>query len=153
MSVNSVEKLSKIDPNNVALKDFMLFCGKGKKAGTPFEGRWVSDASPEELEEAYQDFKPDVKHLLKCAEKLSRWALHVVNELPLITYDRVALIGFFDGMDAFVLGRLLAHPLTTLFNVPAALKAYQDVRLPFAQFIAHGSERMSQFACLDIMMG
>lgn len=46
-----------------------------------------------------------------------------------------------------MLGRLLAHPLTTLFNVPAALKAYQDVRLPFAQFIAHGSERMSQI-CL-----
>lgn len=44
--------------------------------------------------------------------------------------------------DAFVLGRLLAHPLTTLSNMPAALKAYQDVRLPFAQFIARGSERM-----------
>lgn len=178
-TILSVEKLSKMDPNNVALKDSMLFCGRGKhivsyslaqgtqinivafvsdeqKAGTPFEGHWVADASPEELEEAYQDFEPDVKCLLKCAEKPSRWALHVVNELPLFTYGRVALIGdashamtphFGAGAgqsmeDAFVLGRLLAHPLTTLSNVSAALKAYQDVRLPFAQFIARGSERM-----------
>ena len=43
--------------------------------------------------------------------------------------------------DAFVLGRLLAHPLTTLDTVPAALKAYQDVRLPFAQFVAREAER------------
>lgn len=186
-SVFPAEKLSKLDPNNVALKDLTLFCGKGKhivsyplaqgthinivafvsdeqKAGTPFEGHWASDVSPEELEEAYQDFEPDVKHLLKCAEKPSRWALHVVNELPLFTCDRVALIGdashamtphFGAGAgqsieDAFVLGRLLAHPLTTLSNVPAALKAYQDVRLPFVQLIARRSERhghMLQF-CL-----
>lgn len=43
--------------------------------------------------------------------------------------------------DAFVLGRLLAHPLTTLDNVPTALKAYQDVRLSFTQFVARQSER------------
>ncbi|KAG2130017.1 hypothetical protein BD769DRAFT_1666951 [Suillus cothurnatus] len=174
-----VEKLSEMYPNNVALKGFMFFCGKGKhivsypvsqgmhinivafvsdeqKVGTPFEGRWVSDVSPEELEKVYQDFEPDVKHLLKCTEKLSRWALHVVNELPLFTCDRVALIGdashamtphFGAGAgqsmeDAFVLGRLLAHPLTTLSKVPAALKTYQDVRLPIAQSIARGSEHM-----------
>jgi len=41
-----------------------------------------------------------------------------------------------------VLGRLLAHPLTTLSKVPAALKTYQDVRLPIAQSIARGSEHM-----------
>lgn len=71
----------------------MAFVSDKQKAGTPFEGRWVSDASPEELEEAYQDFEPDVKCLLKCAEKPSRWALHVVNELPLFTCGRVVLIG------------------------------------------------------------
>jgi len=40
-----------------------------------------------------------------------------------------------------VLGRLLSHPLTTLNNVPVALKAYQDVRLPFTQFVARESDR------------
>jgi len=49
--------------------------------------------------------------------------------------------GSLCAKDAFLLGRLLAHPLTTLDDVPAALKAYQDVRLPFAQFIARESDR------------
>ncbi|KAG2131627.1 hypothetical protein DEU56DRAFT_452975 [Suillus clintonianus] len=177
-TVIPAKKLSEIDPNNLALKDFIVFCGKGKsvvsypvsqgtminvvalvadeqKAGTPFEGHWVSDVSPEEVQEPYQDFEPDVRNLLKCVENPSRWALHVVNELPLSTCDRVALIGdachamtpnFAAGAgqameDAFVLGRLLAHPLATLDNVPAALKAYQDVRLPFSQFVARESRR------------
>lgn len=177
-SVFPAEKLSKLDPSNVALKDFIIFCGKGKhivsypvlqgtqinvaayasdeqKAGTPFEGHWVSDVSLEEVEEAYQDFEPDAKRLLNCFEKPSRWALHVVNELPSFTCDRVALIGDaahamtpYCGAgagqaieDAFVLGRLLAHPLTTLDNVPVALKAYQGVRLPFSQFVARESKR------------
>jgi salicylate hydroxylase len=51
--------------------------------------------------------------------------------------------------DAFVLGRLLAHPLTTLSNVSTALKAYQVVRLPFAQFVARESERNGCLMSLD----
>jgi salicylate hydroxylase len=47
--------------------------------------------------------------------------------------------------DAFVLGRLLSHPLATLDNVSAALKAYQDVRLPDAQLIARKSKRAGDF--------
>ncbi|KAG1818113.1 uncharacterized protein BJ212DRAFT_1446574 [Suillus subaureus] len=178
-SVFPAEKLSELDPNNVALKYFIIFCGKGKhivsypvsqgtqinKAGTPFEGHWVSDVSLEEAEEAYQDFEPDAKHplnviwaesfVLSSTHEYFSQPLHVVNELPLFTCDRVVLIGDaahamtpYCGAgagqaieDAFVLGRLLAHPLTTLDNVPVALKAYQDVRLPFAQFVACESKR------------
>ncbi|OAX39284.1 FAD/NAD(P)-binding domain-containing protein [Rhizopogon vinicolor AM-OR11-026] len=178
------EKLSQTDPENVALRDFVIFCGKGKhivsypisktlinvsavvsderKAGTPFEGRRVSDVSREEVEEAFQDFEPAVKNLLKCFEHPSRWVLHVVDDLPLSTCDRVALIGDachamtpYMGAgagqamaDAFVLGRLLAHPLTTLDNVHVALKVYQDVRLSVAQLVALNSKRagrISQF--------
>jgi len=50
--------------------------------------------------------------------------------------------------DAFVLGRLLAYSLTTLDNVSAGLRAYQDVRLPAAQSVARNSKdlgRMYQF--------
>lgn len=43
--------------------------------------------------------------------------------------------------DAFVLGRLLAHPLTSLDSLPAALKAYQDVRLSVTQLVARESYR------------
>ncbi|KAG1776546.1 hypothetical protein EV702DRAFT_1109364 [Suillus placidus] len=186
-TVFPAKKLSDLDPNNVALKDFVIFCGHRKqvvsypvsqgtlinvvasitdeeKAGTPFEGRWVSSVSHEEVQELYQDFEPTVKNLLKCFENSSRWALHVVNELPLSVYNRVALIGdachamtphFGAGAgqameDAFVLGRLLAHPLTTLDNVPAALKAYQDVRLPFAQFVARESARTGRMLSFDM---
>ncbi|OAX34942.1 FAD/NAD(P)-binding domain-containing protein [Rhizopogon vinicolor AM-OR11-026] len=169
-------KLLEMDSNNVALGDFTIFCGKGKnivaypiaqgtlinvaafvsderKAGTPFEGRSVSDVSQEEVEEAFKDFEPAAKNLLKCCNNPSRWALHVVNELPLAACDTVALIG--DAChamrpsmgagagqaieDAFVLGRLLAHPLTTLDNVPAALRAYQDARLSAAQLVARST--------------
>jgi salicylate hydroxylase len=71
----------------------------------------VSSVSHEEVQEPYQDFEPAVKNLLKvsfrlcpscrprlmtflqCSENPSKWALHVVNELPLCVYERVALIG------------------------------------------------------------
>ncbi|KAG1719534.1 hypothetical protein EDD22DRAFT_854920 [Suillus occidentalis] len=85
-SIFLVEKLSKLDPNNIALKSFTIFCEKGK-------GDWVSDLSLEEVKELCQNFKPDVKCLLNCLKNPSKWALHVVNELPLFTYDRVVLIG------------------------------------------------------------
>lgn len=185
-TVIPAKKLSEIDPKNETLKDFTMFCGKGKhviaypvsqgtminvvafvtdaqKAGTPFEGRWFSEVSHEEIQEPYRDFEPSVKNLLKCSENPSRWALHVVNELPLSTCDRVALMGdachamtphFGAGAgqaieDAFVLGRLLSHPLTTLDTLPAALKAYQDVRLPFVQFVARESERTGRMLDFD----
>jgi len=35
-----------------------------------------------------------------------------------------------------VLGRLIAHPLTTLSRVRGALRIYEEVRLPFAQSVA-----------------
>ena len=41
-----------------------------------------------------------------------------------------------------MLGRLLAHPLTTLDNVHAALTAYQDVRLSVSHFVTRNSESM-----------
>jgi salicylate hydroxylase len=88
------------------------FVSDKQKAGTPFEGRWVSEVSREEIEKAYQDFEPAAKSLLKvslraglnmripanldflqCFENPSRWALHVTNELPLSACDRVVLIG------------------------------------------------------------
>lgn len=52
--------------------------------------------------------------------------------------------------DAFVLGRLLAHPLITLDNVSAALKVYQDVRLPFAQFVARESAHTGRLLNFDM---
>lgn len=52
--------------------------------------------------------------------------------------------------DAFILGRLLAHPLTTLDRVADVLRIYQSVRLPFSHRImkyARETGRMCEFNC------
>ena len=38
-----------------------------------------------------------------------------------------------------MLGRLIAHPLTTLSHIPEALRIYEEIRLPFAQSVASQS--------------
>ncbi|KAH7915880.1 hypothetical protein BJ138DRAFT_1109221 [Hygrophoropsis aurantiaca] len=175
-SLIPVEKLLKHSPGNPAASEMMVACGRGKnivsypvmqgtlvnvaatvldpeKTNTQFEGHWVSDVSEEELQKAFDNFEPYSRQLLAFCEKPSRWALHVVNELPCSTSGNVALLGdachamtphFGAGAgqaieDAFVLGRLLAHDLTTLSNIPTALRIYQDIRLPFATFVARES--------------
>ncbi|KAH7928888.1 FAD/NAD(P)-binding domain-containing protein [Leucogyrophana mollusca] len=129
------------------------FVSDPQAAGKRFKGHWVTDVLEEELMRSFEDYEPQVQTLLQCCEKPSRWALHVVNELPLSTSGRVAIMGdachamtphFGAGAgqaieDAFVLGRLLAHELTTTDNLPAALRIYQDVRLPFSSWVARES--------------
>ncbi|KAG6379291.1 hypothetical protein JVT61DRAFT_11746 [Boletus reticuloceps] len=121
--------------------------------GTQYEGHWVSDATRDEVVEYFEGFEPDVRTLVKLCEKPSKWALHVVKPLPFCVRKRVALIGdachamtphYGAGAgqaidDAFVLGRLIAHPLTSLSRVQDALRIYEDVRLPIALSIASHS--------------
>ena len=50
--------------------------------------------------------------------------------------------------DAYILGRILGDPRTTLSRVPAALRVYEAVRLPFARTVvrdAHTAGRMYEF--------
>ncbi|KAH7915887.1 hypothetical protein BJ138DRAFT_1132302 [Hygrophoropsis aurantiaca] len=164
------EKLKSYSPGNPSANEMMIhvvtypvsmgalvnvaaFANDPQKAGTQFEGHWVAEVSEEELKCAYDNFEPHIRQLLECCEKPSRWALHVVNELPLWTSGSVTLIGdachamtphFGAGAgqaieDAFVLGRLLAHELTTIETLPNALQIYQDIRLPFANYVARES--------------
>ncbi|KAF8432728.1 hypothetical protein L210DRAFT_3650186 [Boletus edulis BED1] len=121
--------------------------------GTQYEGHWVSDATRDEVVEYFEVFEPDVRTLVKLCEKPSKWALHVVKPLPFCVRKRVALIGdachamtphYGAGAgqaidDAFVLGRLIAHPLTSLSRVQDALRIYEDVRLPIALSVASHS--------------
>lgn len=48
----------------------------------------------------------------------------------------------FGSQDAYVLAGVLAHPKTTLATVPAALKAYEAVRLQYANDV-HRRSRMN----------
>ncbi|KAG8215970.1 hypothetical protein J3R82DRAFT_7952 [Butyriboletus roseoflavus] len=118
--------------------------------GTHYEGHWICDANRDELVESFDNFEPDARTLVKLCEKPSKWALHVVKPLPFCVRKGVALIGdachamtphFGAGAgqaieDAFVLGRLIAHPLTTLSRIPKALHIYEEIRLPFARSLA-----------------
>ncbi|KAI9567711.1 hypothetical protein HD554DRAFT_937014 [Boletus coccyginus] len=172
-SLVSAEMLGKENPENISLKERTKCVGKGRElvtypiskgtiinvvaivcdpslTGTHYEGRWVSDASREELAGYFDDFEPDARTVLKFCEKPSKWALHVVKPLPFCVRNRVALIGdachamsphFAAGGgqaidDAFVIGRLIAHPLTTLSRVRDALHIYEEIRFPFARSVA-----------------
>ena len=42
--------------------------------------------------------------------------------------------------DAYVLGSILANPLTTLENVSSALKVYEEIRLPHANEVQRRSD-------------
>ncbi len=44
--------------------------------------------------------------------------------------------------DAFILGRLLADPRTTLPLVSSAFQIYQDVRLPFARTVVNDARKV-----------
>jgi len=118
--------------------------------GTYYEGNWVSDATRDELVGLFDDFESDPRTVIKLFKQPSKWALHVVKPLPFCTRKRVALIGdachamtphFAAGAgqaieDAFVLGRLIAHPLTSLSRISDALRIYEEVRLPIARDVA-----------------
>ncbi|KAF8558630.1 FAD/NAD(P)-binding domain-containing protein [Imleria badia] len=175
----SAETLRMEDPENITLKEITGFTGKGRflvtyliangssmnvlgfvcdpsLAGTHYEGRWVSDATRDELVEYFDDFEPDARTVVKLCEKPSKWAVHVLKPLPFCVRNRVALIGdachamtphFAAGAvqaidDAFILGRLIAHPLTSISLVQDALRIYEEIRFPVARSIASHSLSM-----------
>lgn len=41
--------------------------------------------------------------------------------------------------DAYILGRLLSHPLTHRANIPDVLRIYEEIRLPFANDVVRNS--------------
>ncbi|KAH0831269.1 hypothetical protein J3R83DRAFT_13903 [Lanmaoa asiatica] len=136
-----------------AMINFAAMVGDPSSTGTHYEGHWVSDASRDELVERFDKFEPHARAVVKLCEKPSKWALHVVKPLPFCVRKRVALIGdachamtphFGAGAgqaieDAFILGRLMAHPLTMLSRIQEALRIYEEIRLPFARYVASHS--------------
>ncbi|OCH85258.1 FAD/NAD(P)-binding domain-containing protein [Obba rivulosa] len=123
--------------------------GEGAVYGEP----WVQESTVEEVRQMFEGWEPEVQQLLDCIRPPSKWAIHVIHELPFSTRGRIALMG--DAVhamtthqgsgageaisDAYILGRLLAHPLTTLARVPEVLKLYESARLPFAAAVLRRS--------------
>ena len=88
----------------------MIIISDPSLKGTRYEGRWVVDASRDEIVDRFDDFERDVRALVKVdplyhiigtslnsvaqlCEEPSKWALHVLDPLPFCARKRVALIG------------------------------------------------------------
>ncbi|KAI0265990.1 hypothetical protein BC834DRAFT_160550 [Gloeopeniophorella convolvens] len=114
--------------------------------GTTFEGKWVEDARVDDVRARFAGWVPDVQVMLDCLETVSAWAIHIIEDLPHAADGPVAIIGdaahaiethFASGAgsaieDAFILGRLLAHPSTaTSADAEHALSVYDRFRFRF----------------------
>ncbi|KII86087.1 hypothetical protein PLICRDRAFT_114904 [Plicaturopsis crispa FD-325 SS-3] len=127
-------------------------------AGTHFPEKWVVDVTPQDVVDLYADWEPEVKELLRHIERPSRWAVHLVEPLPTYVSGNVALLG--DAAhamtphlgagagqaieDAYILGRFLAYPSTTLKNIPAVLGLYDEIRRPFASGVVSTSKTIGR---------
>ena len=59
-------------------------------------------------------------------------------------YADANLIVTLDYQDAFILGRLLADPRTSLARVEDVLRIYQDIRLPFGRGVVLKSDKVGR---------
>ncbi|KAH9902771.1 hypothetical protein C8Q73DRAFT_750108 [Cubamyces lactineus] len=132
--------------------NFVALCREPDGDGARYEGKWVTEAPREELLSRFTYWEPEVQQMLQCVQQPTRWAIHVVENLPFAVRGNIALVG--DALhamtpnfgagggqaieDAYILGRLLADPRVTRAHVPAPsiLRIYERVRLPFTTDIA-----------------
>ncbi|KAI0640657.1 hypothetical protein C8Q79DRAFT_1004238 [Trametes meyenii] len=124
--------------------------------GTAYPRKWVVDVPKEEVIQHFSGWEPEVDQMTQLVEKPSLWAIHVIENLPFSVSGNVALMGdavhamtthFGAGggqaiEDAYVLGRLLADPRTSLSRVPEVFQIYQDLRLPFARQVVNDARKV-----------
>ncbi|KAI0332657.1 salicylate hydroxylase [Cubamyces sp. BRFM 1775] len=170
------DKLRHLLPNHRVLENPMVYFGKntqltvypiarGKlinfaamrarydREYTTFDQPWVQDAPLDELLGDFEQWEPEVQALIKCIEKVNRWAIHTTLPLPSFVSGRVALLGDaahammpYQGAgagqaieDAYVLSNVLADPRTTRSTLDRAMHAYDAVRRPFALRVQEAS--------------
>lgn len=175
------EALDAIWTNHRATRSLTIYCGKDKHIvsypisqgnlvnfigyytvpggeGTSFDDKWVRDVSVEEVQACYSGFEPEIQALLKCLDKVSAWAVHIMDDVPKSVDGRVAMMGdavhamephFGAGAgqameDAYIIGRLLTHPLTTREQIATALTIYEDVRLKFTLGIVSSAREIGK---------
>ncbi|EIW81187.1 FAD/NAD(P)-binding domain-containing protein [Coniophora puteana RWD-64-598 SS2] len=142
--------------NGGAMLNFAAVTYDPALEGTDYPGpdtRWVEDRPKQEMLDLFDDYEPMGRAWLDLSATPSRWAIHVVGKLPFWTRGRVAIIG--DAAhaatphlgagagaaieDAWLLGRLLAHPRTALADVPRALAIFEGICKPNAERVADKS--------------
>lgn len=135
--------------------NFVAFQRRPELEGTTFPGPWMAEVEPgsSEWKEPYRGWDEEVQQLLEVAPAPLRWAIHTAPPLPTWVSGRVTILGDaahamapHEGSgagqaieDAYILGTLLGHALTTLDTLPAALGVYDRVRRPFAELVQRKS--------------
>lgn len=121
------------------------------------EESWTAEGDPAELAAAYDGWNPTVTRLIAAATTVRRWPLHDRESLPDWVTARVALLGdaahpmlpfLAQGAnqaieDAVTLAVCLGRAAPG--DAPAALRRYQDLRLPRTTLIQRGARRSTQY--------
>lgn len=120
------------------------------------EESWTAQADVGELRQMYKNWDPQVTDILVNVEEVYKWALYTRPALPRWSDQRVCLIGdachptlpnLASGAamaieDACIIAGLLSD---SALPVPAALKAFYDLRIERCTRIQKASERMANF--------
>ncbi|TFY72565.1 hypothetical protein EVG20_g435 [Dentipellis fragilis] len=134
-----------------------------------YPGKWVRDVPVEDVKACYEGWEDEVQAVTKCVKKATAWGIHVMDDVPRCVDGQVAILG--DAMhamethfgagggqameDAYILGRILAHPRTALHSqsgkvdVVAALRIYERARFRFASSLVEKTRvvgKMYEFA-------
>ncbi|PWY99845.1 FAD/NAD(P)-binding domain-containing protein [Testicularia cyperi] len=115
---------------------------------------WIQETEKQALMDDFSDYSPNVRRMLECIEKPSKWALHqiipplqsYVNGRVLVTGDAAhggtPHQGAMAGQaieDALFVTRLLSNPAVNNANLTKALGAVDAIRVPRANFVMESS--------------
>ena len=101
--------------------NFVAVCREPNGDGAPYDGKWVAEAPREELLSRFTHWEPEVQQMLQvsnliqsehdsfarrlgllnwlrcrrpqCVKQPTRWAVHVVENLPFAVRGSIALVG------------------------------------------------------------
>lgn len=135
--------------------------------GTVYTKPWVQESTEEELASDFEGWEGQVQDIIRSVEKPSKWAINQLRPLPAYVHGTVALVG--DSAhampphqgsgagqaieDAYMLSSILGHPSVTRANLSQALKAYEHVRLPFANHVLNASNNAGKLCQLRSVHG
>ncbi|KAJ4474467.1 hypothetical protein J3R30DRAFT_3509303 [Lentinula aciculospora] len=129
--------------------NLVLFQFQPESQGIPYHGPWSKEVDESEIFNVarFDSWEPEVKRWLKYVRKPTKWAIHMVVDLPTFISGHAVLIG--DAAhscsphqgtgagqaieDAYFLAELLGDPRTTLNTLTQALKVYDKFRRPWTQ--------------------
>ncbi|KAH0583474.1 hypothetical protein H2248_009102 [Termitomyces sp. 'cryptogamus'] len=133
--------------------NLVCFYNEENGFGKLYTDPWVDNVPVDQVVGHYEDWEPALVEVVSMIQAPTRWAIHVVEPLPVSVSGRVGLLGDaahamtpHQGVgggqaieDAHILGRLLAHNKTSRANLSKVLEIYQEVRLPLAKTAAERS--------------